>query len=52
MDKPLQEPEPQPEPEPTQKTLRGHVIPLPTRAEIMDAFRKIARPAEPEGEKD
>ena len=30
-----------------QKTLKGAVIPLPTRDEIMDAFRKIARPAKP-----
>lgn len=30
--------------EPTQKTLKGHVIPLPTRGEIMAAFKKIAKP--------
>lgn len=31
-------------PEPTQKTPKGHVIPVPTRREVMDAFKKIARP--------
>jgi hypothetical protein len=30
--------------EPTQKTPKGHVIPLPTRSEIMAAFEKIAKP--------
>ena len=30
--------------EKTQKTLKGHEIPLPKRGEIMKAFRKIARP--------
>lgn len=43
----MQEPEPQPEPESeqTQKTMRGFVIPLPTKGEIMDAFKKVAKPA-------
>ncbi len=27
----------------TQKTLRGNIIPLPTRREIMDAFAKVAK---------
>ena len=30
---------------PTQTTPKGHVIPLPNRSEIMDAFRKLAKPA-------
>lgn len=29
---------------PKQKTLKGTQIPLPKRGEIMDAFRKIAKP--------
>lgn len=28
----------------TQKTPKGFAIPLPKRSEIMDAFRKIAKP--------
>jgi hypothetical protein len=28
----------------TQKTPRGYEIPLPTRGEIMKAFRKVTRP--------
>lgn len=35
--------------EPKQKTLRGHVIPLPSRGEVMDAFRKIAKPKPKQG---
>ena len=31
--------------EPTQKTPKGHMIPLPKRSEIMDALKKLARPA-------
>lgn len=31
------------QPAPTQKTLKGHEIPLPKRSEIMAAFRKIAK---------
>ena len=30
---------------PTQKTPKGHVIPLPKRSEVMDALKKLARPA-------
>jgi hypothetical protein len=29
---------------PKQKTLRGHEIPLPTRKQVFDAFKKIAKP--------
>lgn len=31
-----------------QKTLKGTEIPMPKRSEIMDAFRKIVRPAKPQ----
>lgn len=31
-----------------QKTLKGTEIPVPKRTEIMDAFRKIARPVKDE----
>lgn len=34
---------------PTQKTLKGHEIPLPKRSEIMDAFKKIAKAKPPKG---
>jgi hypothetical protein len=34
---------------PKQKTLKGTEIPLPTRREIMDAFRKISRPKPAKG---
>jgi DNA-binding cell septation regulator SpoVG len=30
--------------EPTQQTEKGLEIPVPKRKEVMDAFRKIARP--------
>lgn len=33
--------------EPTQKTPKGLQIPVPKRRDVMDAFRKIARPAKP-----
>jgi hypothetical protein len=33
--------------EPTQKTPKGLEIPVPKRREVMDAFRKIVRPAKP-----
>lgn len=33
-----------PQAKPKQKTLKGHEIPLPSRREIMEAFKKIARP--------
>ena len=29
--------------EPTQKTLKGHEIPLPKRGDVMAAFKKIAK---------
>jgi len=32
--------------EPKQKTLRGYEIPLPSRSEIMDALKKVAKPQE------
>lgn len=35
------------EDQPTQKTLKGHPIPLPKRSEVMDAFRKIAKGKKP-----
>jgi hypothetical protein len=41
------EQEPVPEQPATQKTLKGTTIPLPKRSEIMDAFKKIVRPAKP-----
>ena len=34
------------EDEPTQKTLKGHTIPVPSRKGVMDAFAKIAKPDE------
>jgi hypothetical protein len=34
---------------PMQKTLKGTKIPLPKRGEIMDAFRKIAKPKPAKG---
>lgn len=34
----------EPASEPTQKTLKGTTIPFPKRGEIMDAFKKIAKP--------
>ncbi|MCZ7587693.1 MAG: hypothetical protein M5U27_02280 [Gaiella sp.] len=34
---------------PKQKTLKGTEIPLPKRREIMDAFRKIAKPKPAKG---
>jgi hypothetical protein len=37
--------------EPTQKTLKGHTIPVPSRKAVMDAFRKITEPDELEDEK-
>lgn len=45
MEKPVQQPA---EDEPKQRTLKGAEIPLPKRSEIMDAFKKIIRPAKPE----
>ena len=36
--------EKQPSEAPKQKTLKGTEIPLPKRSEIMDAFKKIAKP--------
>ena len=30
--------------EPKQKTLKGFETPVPKRKDVMDAFRKIARP--------
>ena len=39
MNKSKQEPD-----EAKQKTLKGYEIPLPKRSEIMDAFKKIAKP--------
>jgi hypothetical protein len=33
-----------PEPEPKQKTLRGYEIPVPTRKQVFDALRKVAKP--------
>lgn len=39
----------EPEPKPTQKTLKGYEIPLPKRSEIMDAFKKIAKPKPEKG---
>jgi hypothetical protein len=33
--------------EPKQKTPKGLEIPVPKRGEVMDALRKIARPAKP-----
>jgi hypothetical protein len=37
----------QPPAEPKQKTLKGTEIPVPKRGEVMDAFKKIVRPAKP-----
>ena len=34
---------------PTQKTLKGKEIPLPKRSEIIEAFKKIARPKPAKG---
>jgi hypothetical protein len=31
-------------PEPTQKTPKGLKIPVPTRKELLDSFRKIVQP--------
>jgi hypothetical protein len=31
--------------EPTQRTPKGSVLPLPKRSEIMDALRKLSKPA-------
>jgi len=36
-----------PQDEPKQKTPKGLEIPVPKRSEIMDAFKKIVRPAKP-----
>lgn len=36
-------------PAPTQKTPKGYEIPVPKRAEIMAAFRKIAKAKPPKG---
>ena len=36
-------------PEPKQKTPKGLEIPVPKRKDVMDALRKIARPAKPKG---
>jgi hypothetical protein len=38
------EQEPMQQPAPTQKTRKGHTIPVPKRSDLMDAFRKIIRP--------
>jgi hypothetical protein len=38
------EQEPVPTQPATQKTPKGFEIPLPKRSEVMDAFKKIARP--------
>jgi hypothetical protein len=35
--------------EPKQTTPKGLEIPVPKRSEVMDAFRKIIRPAKPKG---
>jgi hypothetical protein len=35
--------------EPKQITPKGLEIPVPKRSEVMDAFRKIIRPAKPKG---
>jgi hypothetical protein len=35
------------EEETTQKTLKGHTIPVPSRKDVMDAFAKITKPEEP-----
>ena len=37
------------QPAPTQKTPKGLEIPVPKRKDLMDAFRKIVRPAKPKG---
>jgi hypothetical protein len=39
----------EPQREPKQKTPKGLEIPVPKRREVMDALRKIARPAKPKG---
>ena len=44
MDEKEQEPM-EDQPAPTQKTPKGLEIPVPKRREIMDAFKKIVKPA-------
>ena len=39
MERPVSE-----QPAPTQKTRKGHTIPVPKRSDLMDAFRKIVQP--------
>lgn len=43
----MQEPQPAQDAPPKQKTLKGLEIPLPTRGEIMDAFKKISKGKKP-----
>jgi hypothetical protein len=40
--------EPDQQPKPTQRTPKGLEIPVPTRKDVMDAIRKVAKPDEPE----
>jgi hypothetical protein len=37
----------QEQPARTQKTRKGHEIPVPKRRDLMDAFRKIVQPVKP-----
>jgi hypothetical protein len=37
------------EPEPKQKTLKGYEIPVPTREQVFDALRKVAKPPPKKG---
>lgn len=39
-------------PEPTQTTEHGAEIPVPTREDVMDAFRKVAKVPEPDPDED
>lgn len=42
MEKDVQEQPPASEDQPTQKTFKGYEIPVPTKREVMDFFKKAA----------